>query len=212
MEKFMLLILFFLLLFLITAILTLKIRIDIQKFVISNIDKNGKHQKIKLEHRVIVKLYIFNYIKIFSKLINKRVTNNITEKVQPRLKKINKSTKEIGKLLKFIKNMKLELKDFNFVLNFGIEDVNLLIYTFTLISTIIPFLIRKQWKNIEYSVAPIYNNGNLIDLRLKGIVDINLVHIIYTSFMLKKKGRIKNGRKFKSAKSSNRKSYEYSHE
>ena len=99
----MLLILFFLLLFLITAILTLKIRIDIQKFVISNIDKNGKHQKIKLEHRVIVKLYIFNYIKIFSKLINKRVTNNITEKVQPRLKKINKSTKEIGKLLyKFI--------------------------------------------------------------------------------------------------------------
>lgn len=208
----MLLILFFLLLFLITAILTLKIRIDIQKFVISNIDKNGKHQKIKLEHRVIVKLYIFNYIKIFSKLINKRVTNNITEKVQPRLKKINKSTKEIGKLLKFIKNMKLELKDFNFVLNFGIEDVNLLIYTFTLISTIIPFLIRKQWKNIEYSVAPIYNNGNLIDLRLKGIVDINLVHIIYTSFMLKKKGRIKNGRKFKSAKSSNRKSYEYSHE
>lgn len=212
MEKFMLLILFFLLLFLITAILTLKIRIDIQKFVISNIDKNGKHKKIKLEHRVIVKLYIFNYIKIFSKLINKRVTNNITEKVQPRLKKINKSTKEIGKLLKFIKSMKLELKDFKFVLNFGIEDVNLLIYTFTLISTIIPFLIRKQWKNIEYSVAPIYNNGNLIDLRLKGIVDINLVHIIYTSFMLKKKGRIKNGRKFKSTKSSNRKSYEYSHE
>ena len=192
----MLLILFFLLLFLKTAILTLKIRIDIQKFVISNIDKNGKHKKIKLEHRVIVKLYIFNYIKIFSKLINKRVTNNITEKVQPRLKKINKTTKEIGKLLKFIKSMKLELKDFKFVLNFGIEDVNLLIYTFTLISTIIPFLIRKQWKNIEYSVAPIYNNGNLIDLRLKGIVDINLVHIIYTSFMLKKKGRIKNGKSY----------------
>lgn len=212
MEKFMLLILFFLLLFLITAILTLKIRIDIQKFVISNIDKNGKHKKIKLEHRVIVKLYIFNYIKIFSKLINKRVTNNITEKVQPRLKKINKSTKEIGKLLKFIKSMKLELKDFKFVLNFGIEDVNLLIYTFTLISTIIPFLIRKQWKNIVYSVAPIYNNGNLIDLRLKGIVDIKLVHIIYTSFMLKKKGMIKNGRKFKSTKPSNRKSYEYSNE
>lgn len=212
MEKFMLLILFFLLLFLITAILTLKIRIDIQKFAISNIDKNGIHQKIKLEHRVIVKLYIFNHIKIFSKLINKKITNNITEKVQPRLKKINKPIKEMGKSLKFIKNMKLELKDFNFVLNFGIEDVNLLIYTVTLISTIIPFLIRKQWKNIEYSVAPIYNNGNLIDLRLKGIVDIKLVHIIYTSFMLKKKGMIKNGRKFKSTKPSNRKSYEYSNE
>ncbi len=112
--------------------------------------------------------------------------------------------------IKIIKNLKLEIESLKLKINIGIEDAIATSYLVAIIasilSIILPHLVKKEdIKNIKYEINPIYNTL-IFNLKLDSIINLKIVHIIYVIYNLVKKGRDKNER------TSNRRSYAYSHE
>lgn len=112
--------------------------------------------------------------------------------------------------LKIIKGLQIKIESLKLEINIGIEDV---IYTSyfvaiiaSILSIILPHLVKKEdIQNIKYEINPIYNTLTF-NLSLDSIISLKIVHIIYVIYNLVKKGRNKNER------TSNRRSYAYSHE
>lgn len=114
------------------------------------------------------------------------------------------------KTLKIIKGLQIKIESLKLEINIGIEDVIYTSYTVAIIasilSIILPHLVKKEdIQNIRYEINPIYNTLTF-NLNLDSIISIKIVHIIYVIYNLVKKGRDKNER------TSNRRSYAYSHE
>ncbi len=179
------------------------LKIDIQSFKIIN--------KSIEEIKIVFSLAFFNKINLLKITINKdklqKIKNN--EKVEKLIRKLKK------KLLTEYKDMpKVEAKDVieilkNFKLNdveirafIGTEDAPFTAFTVTLLSLIITFLIARNVKNTKYKVLPIYKGEYFLDLTIKCIISIKLVHIINIRKILKRNVKEEeNGRK------SNRRSY-----
>lgn len=200
----MLLILFFLII--IIMLITLKIRINLKEIDISNLNKD---KKIRNSFAINLEIIVFRFIKILSIKFNDEKIKNMAKKIDYKKIDISKEWKNRDKLKRVAKSLKINLKKLDFKLEIGIYDMILTIWTTTLISIIIPILLRNNANNLKYRIEPIYNKGNVINLKGKGIIEIYLVHIIYALYILKKKGRNKDVRRVK-PKSSNRRAYDYS--
>lgn len=210
----MLLILFFLII--VIAIVSLKIRINFKDIQISNINENNERIKLRHHYRIEFELFIFNVIKIAKiKFDNQKISRAIN-KMKYRIedvgveREIKKEIRNRKKLIKAFKNLKLRLIELNFNFELGTEGIASTVGTFTIVSTIVPILIRNNASKIQYRIAPIYNMGNVINLWINGITEVYLVHIIYALYIMNKKGMKENGRRNTRAKSSNRGAYDYS--
>ncbi len=111
---------------------------------------------------------------------------------------------------KIIKNLKLKIESLNLQINIGIEDAIYTSYSVatiaSILSILLPHLVKEQdIKKVKYEINPIYNTLTF-NLKLDSIISLKIVHIIYVIYNLVKKGRDKNER------TSNRRSYAYSHE
>ena len=114
------------------------------------------------------------------------------------------------KTLKIIKGLQIKIESLKLEINIGIEDVIYTSYTVAIIasilSIILPHLVKEEHiQNIRYEINTIYNTLTF-NLNLDSIISIKIVHIIYVIYNLVKKGRDENER------TSNRRSYAYSHE
>ena len=175
----------FFLLLIIIAFVTSKIRINIKQIEISNIRK-----QFEIRYDIALEIFIFNLVKLLK--------INLRNKQKKNLKKIlkidNFDKKNINlsklRILKKIK-MLIKLENFNLNILIGTENTTATIYIITAISVLIP-IIFVDYK-INYKVNPLYNVGNRINLAIKGISEIKLVHIIYIIFILIKE-RYKSGR------------------
>ena len=125
-------------------------------------------------------------------------------------REIKKDIKNRRQLLKAFKHLNLKLEKLNFNLEIGTDGIVSTIGIFTVISTIVPILIRNNANKVQYRISPIYNSGNVINLWVNGITEVYLVHIIYALYIINKKGRKENGRRSKRQKSSYRRTYDYS--
>ena len=213
MENFMLLILFFLVSICI-LISTLKIRINFENIQISNIDENRQKSKLKHSYTINLEIVIFEYIKIIKIKLDKEKVRRILKNTKLDVNNIDmkKEIKNRDEMIVNFNSLKLIFKELNFNLEIGTDDIISTVSIFTILSTIIPILIRNNKAKVQYQIAPIYNTGNVINLWANGISEVHLVHIIYTLYIMKmKKGRNKDGRRNKRAKSSNRRAYDYSH-
>ena len=126
------------------------------------------------------------------------------------LNKVKQTIPITVETLKIIKSLKLEIERLKLKINMGIEDAIATSYLVAIIasilSIILPHLVKKEdIKNIKYEINPIYNTL-IFNLKLDSIINLKIVHIIYVIYNLVKKGRDKNER------TSNRRSYAYSHE
>ena len=185
----MLLILFFLI---IIAIASLKIRVNFKDIQISNINERGEKVKLKNHYHINIELFIFKYIKIAKlKFNNEKVSKSIS-KMKYKIedigieKEIKKEIKNRKQIIKAFKHLNLKLEKLNFNLEIGTEGIISTIGVFTIISTLVPILIRNNADKVEYKIAPIYNIGNVINFWANGISEVYLVHIIYALYMIKK--------------------------
>ena len=209
----MLLILFFLLVICI-VIVTLKIRINFENIQISNIDENRNKSKLKHSYTINLEIIIFEYLKIIKVKLDKEKVSRILKSTKLDLGNIDmrKEIKNRDELLVNFKSLKLVFKELNFNLEIGTNNIISTVGIFTILSTIVPILIRNNKAKVQYQILPIYNTGNVINLWANGISEVYLVHIIYALYSMKvKKGRKKHGRRNKWEESSNRKAYDYSH-
>ena len=104
------------------------------------------------------------------------------------------------------------IEKLNIIGTLGLEDAAYTAYLVTFINTIISIIISKRMyhyskRKYNYSIEPSYINQNVVNLELNCIISIKIVNIISIIFNTLKKGRVK-----KYERTSNRRTYAYSHE
>lgn len=186
----MLLILFFLII--IIAIASLKIRVNLKNIQVSNINERRERIKLKHHYHIEFELFIFKYIKIAKIKLNNEKINKAINKMKYKVedigieREIKKEIKNRKQLIMAFKHLNLKLQKLNFNLEIGTEGIVSTIGIFTIISTVVPILIRNNANKVEYRISPIYNSGNVINLWVNGITEVYLVHIIYALYMIQK--------------------------
>jgi len=206
----MLLILFFLLI----AIITLKIRFVFNKIEISNLDEKEEKTKLRKIYDFDLKIYIFNVVRIIKINFSNKKSKRMLIKIKDNIGKMSGDILNYKELIKRLREFKLKIKEAKIKIVVGTEDIVFTVGVVTTISTIIPIwlsvkLSTNKARKIQYKIIPIYNKGNIIHLEGEGIIETDLVHIIYALYIIKIKGRSKeNGRT--EPKSSDRRTYDYS--
>ena len=190
-----------------TIFTTIQIHIENIRFSTDKIQ--GKH--LNKKYKIIIKLYLFqkiNYLKldITRRDIKKRVVQINVDKFKEKIIK-DENNFDI-RILKSLKYLNIEIKKINLDAYIGLEDAAIGAICVGGVSSILAIILRKcmEKNNLSYwKITPIYQNRNLLNISLDCIFSLKLIHIIYTIYVLKKKGE-RNGR------TSNRRAYAHSNE
>lgn len=194
---------FFILLFIILVSIIIwnsKIQINI-----SNLDISTERKEIiKKNLEIYISLIAFNKIEILKIDARKLKSKNINlGTVLEKAKKlqIQRNTRGLLKDLALsLKDFKFEIKKANLELGLGTENAATTAILVGIIGSILGIILKGQ----KIEIKPIYQDENILNLKLNCIFRVNLIHYIYKTIL---KGREKNERK-----SSDRRSYVYSHE
>ena len=168
-----------------------------------------KQEKIK---RKIQKLQNSKLIKKLSKTSIKKIPLKLEKKLEREILFNNIKPLKLAKII--FKNLKIEILKFKMNLQIGLEDVIITSSLITIISVIVPIILRltnkyiKNINNYRYKILPIYGNKNVLKLDLDCIINLKLVHIINIIYIIVKMKR----RSDKNERTSNRRSYDYCHE
>lgn len=185
------------------------IQIHIQNIKYSTDRDNGRH--LNKNYKIEIKLYFLEKIRYFKLDITKKKMERV--KIQKNLDKVkqkmikDKNNFDI-KLLKFLKYLNFKIKKIKLNIDIGLEDAAANAICVGTVSSIIAIILgnfmKKNNQNF-WKVTPIYKNRNLLNVNLDCIFSLKLIHIIYTIYILKKKGD-------KNVRTSNRRAYAHSNE
>ena len=196
-------VLFFILLILILVGVTIwnsKIEVKIENLDIST----ARKEIIRKDFEIYISIIAFNRITVFKKNAKKIKSKKINlGSVLETTRKIRQKTNKralFKDLIISLKDFKFETKKADIKVEVGTEDAAL---TAILVGTIASFL-GIILKGQKFKILPIYEDKNILNIKLDGIFRMNLIHYIYKTIL---KGREKNERK-----SSDRRAYAYSHE
>lgn len=194
---------FFILLFLIligVIIWNSKLELKIHNLDIST----DRKEKIKRNFEIYLSIIVFNKIKLFKVNLKKIKTKKINlGTVLERAKKLEEKgdkVKWIIELIKSLSNFKIEIKEVDLKAEIGTEDAAITAILVGIISSILGIILKSQ----KFEVLPIYQDKNVLNVKLNCIFRLNLIHYIYKTIL---KGRDKNERK-----PSDRRPYAYSNE
>lgn len=195
------LLVFLILTIILLLIIFFRFEIHIKKFKYSSETK-----EISPDTIIIINFYIFYFIKIFRIKINR-------DKIVKFIKKqnLNVDFKEMKKInnkfnIKYIIKI-FEVKKINLLINFGTKDALLTSIIVPIFSTIISMIYYKiNEKDSYFKINPLYIDKNIFEIKLKCIISIKVVHIIYIICKIIRKRVDKNER------ASNRRAYAYSNE
>jgi len=204
---------FIIILIILILLLSLKIQIQVSNFRFTSQTK--KH--INKEYSIIIKFYTLNKIPILKSIINRekiqKIKSNeiIKNKIQNvDFKLIQNTNKFDKKIIEAIKQINLEIKNINLIIDFGTENASFTAIGVSIIATLLSIVLRKnskKYENLKYIVNPVYINQNLINIAFSGIFEIKMIHIINIIYILSKKEGVK-----KYERTSNRRPYDYSYE
>lgn len=194
---------FFILLFLIligVIIWNSKLELKIHNLDIST----DRKEKIKRNFEIYLSIIFFNKIKLFEVDLKKVKAKKINlGTVLERAKKLEENgdkSKWIIGLIKSLKNFKIEIKEVDLKAEIGTEDAAATAILVGLTSSILGIILKRQ----KFEILPIYQDKNVLNVKLNCIFRLNLIHYIYKTIL---KGRDENERK-----PSNRRPYAYSNE
>lgn len=194
------------LIFLLLLITFSTIRIQIENFELSNMENEKKPKNYKIK----IALYLFNKIKwIWFNFDDKKI-----QKISQKSKWTEVDIKKYFdvKDIKLVKKLSPKISFLNLKVKFGTFDILATTYIVAILSTFIavllPYTIKKYKKeNYYYEILPVYSDKNLYEIKLNCIIEEKMVHIISIVHALLKKRRVD-----KNERTSNRRSYAYSHE
>ena len=203
---------FILLCIFVIFIVSTSIQIHIENIRFSTEKREERY--LNKNYRIIVKLYFCEKIKFFQfdimkKQIEKSTIQKMIQKIEQKMIEDRKNWDiKILKQLKILKDLKIKVKKFHLKIDIGLEDAAAGAISVGIVSSFIANFFRKlihQNSEIFWKVRPVYQNRNLVNINLDCIFRMKMIHIIYTIYILKKKGEKENG-------TSNRRTYAYSHE
>ncbi len=191
--------LFFIIL-LVIIVLNSKLQIKIYNLDIST----DRREKIKQDFEIYLEIITFNKIRIFKinakKLQSKKINlNSVLEKARKYEQSTNKE-EIIKNAIKSLKDLELKIIKANIQIELGTEDAAVTAILVGMISGLLGIMLKKQ----KFEVLPIYQEKNIVNIKLNCIFRVNIIHYIYKTIL---KGRDKNERK-----SSDRRTYAYSNE
>ena len=166
-----------------------KIRIQIENFRFSSVNK----RHINKDYKAIIKIYILKKIPILKINITKTKLERlkIKEKITKRnFKLIEENLKLDKKVWEAMKEVHTNIKKLDLKIELGTENASLTSIIVGILSTIIAITIRDKMKNQEkqkFIVKPIYNNQNLINIEFTVIFEIKMTHIINIIYILNRK-------------------------
>ena len=203
---------FLIVLFIFLSIFTLKIQIRIQDIEFSL----NKFQKkyFKPNYKISTVIYILDKIPIFKIVFNeKKLETN--KKLKNKLNSLeqnfvtNKDNIDVD-ILKFIKNIKYEIKQIKAYIELGTENATITAFLVPVIYIVFSYIYKKAEKNMNYNqfyLKPIFVNRNILNFQFDGIFELKLIHIINTICRINKRKRVG-----KNERTSNRRTYDYSYE
>ena len=164
-------------------------------------------EKISNNFKFSIKVKLLNKIKIFKINVDKKAFK--VQKMKENLCKIeDKYTSNFDITnISFLKKVRINIEEINLQILIGIEDAAINAIFVGLLGTMLSILLGAVSKNLNetfWKVVPIYNK-NTLEINFNCIFNIKLTHIIYTIYLLVKKGE-------KNARTSNRGNYAYSNE
>lgn len=187
------------------------LRIEVKNYEISNMYSNisnikrnfekkenscKSNDKISAKYRIKISLNVLDKLRILQLKINSEKIKKIALKIHLDKTKIKELEREIGlDDIKEIMKIKPKISYMDLNVKVGIDDVLLTTYFVPLICTVISALLplvveKKNYNKIKYVVKPIYNTGNVYDLKLNiGIKFkvIRFLNVVYKIYKQKKK-------------------------
>jgi len=123
-------------------------------------------------------------------------------KVIEQVKKLqeNGTKEQLANQLIGVKDLKIDIKELDLKIEFGTENAAVTAILIGIIASILGIIIKNQ----KFEIYPIYQDKNILNVKLDCIFNLNLMQYIYKT--------IKKGRKENERKSSDRRSYAYSNE
>ncbi len=193
---------------LVFIVLISSVKLNISKLHISNVKSN----KLTIEFKSKLQIYIFNKIKIGSIVLDDEKISNILKSGKIDIRKIRGNKKINKDILIVLKNFKYQIEKIKVIGYIGTENAALTAIICTILNTIITLIVSKKTVNYEkekynYKIESIYINQNIVNLDLNCIISIKIVHIISILYMLFKKESVNVNER-----TSNRRSYAYSYE
>ena len=204
----------FIIFLIIVILITIRIKFEIKNLKLSTNEKPHLNKKYQIK----IVIYTFGVVPIFTIKFNnnkiQKIINNkkIKEKIKQQEIKLIENNADIDlRLIKELRNMKIEIKEINLKVLIGTENASLTAFIIPVISTIIAIALNKQIckynDNQIFMIAPVYQDKNLIKVDFSGIFQIKMIHIINTICIVNKKRKGD-----KNERTSNRRSYDYGYE
>ena len=199
-------------LIIITSLVTCIILLSNIKIKITKLYIFYNSGKFKIEFMSKLGLYVYNKIKIYENVIENEKIKKLYQSGNFDIKKI-KDNKEINrKVINALKESKFVIEGVSLKGYIGTENAAFTAYITAFINTIIPIIISKKINNYKeqkynYQIDTVYINQNIVNLECNCIISIKIVHIINILYIYLRKGRVK-----KNERTSNRRTYAYSHE
>lgn len=165
------------------------IKISIRNLELTNIDKD------KLKYSLEISLILFKKIRWFSINLDETKIKRIMKKINLQNIAIKELEKDLSiQNLKEITKIRPQITFLKLQLNVGVGDVIITSYITSLICTIISILLTltvegKNLRNVSYKINPLYNNGNIYDIKLSSNIEIkiiNLLNSLYKTFKSKR--------------------------
>ena len=173
-------ILFFLLsifiLFLLVVFSSIQIKIDdLNGYIYSN--------KKEIDFKIFLIFKLLGFIKLFKIKIKKNNIKNGNLFKMKNLLKTKIGKKNISNRLESIKDLKIKIEKLNLNLEIGIEDAAITAISIGILSSIISTLFERYLNITNYKkwrIQPIYGDENVLKFDINCIINLKLLHIIYT--------------------------------
>lgn len=139
------------------------------KLNLEKLEKSNYSAKVK--YSANLGLYLFGFIKIFGINFKEDGIHFLFFKIPYKKIKINKENVKLyikkDNIKENFKNLNLRLENMNFMLNIGVEDIELTVFLTFIISIILSLLPVKygkqiNMKNYNYEVVPNYNVNTFV--------------------------------------------------
>ena len=145
---------------------------------ICNLNFNSEqNEKLNKEFKIEIYILLLNKIKILKKDLRK--IKNIKRNIKLDRKEIDISflkNRDLKiKYFEILKNINLEINEINLKINIGTEDTPITAILTGILSIILGNIIKKP----KYQIIPVYENKNVLEIKLDGIFYINLMQYIY---------------------------------
>lgn len=153
--KIIIIILFFILI----AFLSAKFEICIEKLQFVN---------NKIKFHIEANIYIFKYLKIYSRRIRKRDIIKLID--------FSKKERNFRKEKKIIRKVNIEISKINLKINYGIRHVYLNIYTYAFLNALVPMTINRylsEKANVDYNINTDFKR-NFLEIELISKIEISV--------------------------------------